>query len=199
MALLEVLKYPDPRLRHKAKPVEKVTGELLQLSEDMLETMYSLKGIGLSATQVGHNCRLLVIDITPQGEDDRYDLYKKLSELEKKVKMPLVIFNPEIVKREGRTSFQEGCLSIPGYFETVERSKLIQVKGLDKEGKPVEYELDDLISICVQHEIDHLDGRVFIDRLSSVKSSFIKSKIKKYGYPDMEEESEKLKVSGDLA
>ena len=182
MALLEVLKYPHPKLRHRADPVERVDGELLKLSEDMLETMYNLDGIGLAATQVGYNCRLLVIDITPQNENSRYDLYQSLSEAEKKVKMPLVIFNPEILKKEGKTSFQEGCLSLPGYFEVVDRHKFIQVKGLDKEGKPVEYELDGLISICIQHEIDHLDGKVFIDRLSSVKSHFIKSKIKKYGY-----------------
>ena len=199
MALLEVLKYPDPRLRHKAKPVEKVTPELQKLANDMLETMYDEKGIGLAAIQVGIEKKLLVIDIMPKGEEDRYDLSESMTELEKLVPMPLVIFNPEIIKKEGKTTYDEGCLSIPGFYETVERSKYIEVKGLDKEGKPMELKLDGLLSICMQHEIDLLDGKVFIDRLSPIKSNRIKAKIKKYGYPKPgeevpEEEQEKALV-----
>ena len=190
MALLNVLRYPDPRLRHKAEPVEEVTRELVELSENMLETMYDQKGIGLAAIQVEVKACLLVIDLTPQGEGSRYNL-ENMTELEKAVEMPLVIFNPEITKKEGETSFEEGCLSVPGFFETVERSEYIEVKGLDKEGKPVEYKLDGLLSICMQHEIDHLEGKVFIDRLSPIKSNRLKAKIKKFGYPDIESESEK--------
>ena len=190
MALLNVLRYPDPGLRYKAEPVKEVTPELLELSENMLETMYDQKGIGLAAIQVGVKVRLLVIDITPQGPGgNRYDL-ENMTELEKAVKMPIVIFNPEITKKEDRTVFEEGCLSLPGFFEKVERSKYIEVRGLDRDGKPVEYKLDGLLSICMQHEIDHLDGKVFIDRLSPVKSNRIKAKIKKFGYPDPESEEE---------
>ncbi len=200
MALLEVLKFPDPRLRLKGKKVSKVTTELKKLAEDMLETMYAEKGIGLAAIQVGVEVRLLVIDILPRGDGDRYDLEEGMSELEKAVKMPLVLFNPEITKKEGRTTYEEGCLSVPSFYETVERSKYIEVQGLDLNGKPVEFKLDGLLAICMQHEIDHLDGKVFIDRLSPIKSNRLKAKIKKYGYPSQEdnegiEELEKLPVS----
>lgn len=199
MALLEVLKFPDPRLRHKAKPVEAVTPELKKLAEDMLETMYAERGIGLAAIQVGVEKRLLVIDIMPQGEEDRYDLSESMTDLEKQVTMPLVIFNPEIIKKEGKTTYDEGCLSIPGFYETVERAKYIEVTGLDKNGDPLNLKLDGLLSICMQHEMDHLDGKVFIDRLSPIKSNRIKAKIKKYGYPKpgesmSEEEEEKALV-----
>ncbi len=193
MAVLEVLKFPDSRLRHKGKKVDKVTPELQQLADDMLETMYAEKGIGLAAIQVGVEVRLLVIDIRPQGEEDRYDLDENLTDLEKAVSQPIIIFNPEITKKEGKTTYDEGCLSVPGFYESVVRSKYIEVSGLDREGKPVEYKIDGLLSICMQHEIDHLDGKVFIDRLSPIKSNRIKAKIKKFGYPkpsDEQEESE---------
>lgn len=179
--ILEVLKYPDPRLRHKALPVEKVTNELRELAENMLETMYAEHGIGLASIQVGVEKRLLVIDIRPMFEGDRYDL-SKVTELEKKVHMPLVIFNPEIVEKEGKTTFDEGCLSVPGYFETVQRFKKIRVKGLSRDNEPMDLEIDGLLAICMQHEIDHLDGKVFLDRLSPIKSARIRNKIKKYGY-----------------
>ena len=181
MSLLEVLKYPDPRLRRKAKPVERVTDELKKLAEDMLETMYDQRGIGLAAIQVGVQVRLLVIDTTSVGEGDRYNLENK-TDLEKAVKMPIIIFNPEINKKKGKVSYQEGCLSLPGFFENVKRSESIEVSGLDKNGHPVEYKLDGLLSVCMQHEIDHLDGKVFIDRLGIIKSNRIRAKIKKFGY-----------------
>jgi peptide deformylase len=192
MAILEVLTYPNPRLRHKAKAVDSVTPELKQLAQDMLETMYAEKGIGLAAIQVGVEVRLLVIDIFPKGED-RYDL-DGMTDLEKAVSMPLVIFNPEITHREGKTTYDEGCLSVPGFYETVERSKYIEVKGLDLDGSPIEYKLDGLLAICMQHEIDHLDGKVFIDRLSPIKSNRLKAKIKKYGYPSKNEQLEEDKL-----
>ncbi len=181
MALLEVLTFPDPRLRHKAKPIEKVTAEIRQLAADMLETMYAERGIGLAAIQVGVEKRLLVIDTRPMTEGDRYDL-SQMTELEKQVAMPLVILNPEIKKKEGKTTFEEGCLSVPGYYETVQRDEYIEVTGMDIEGKPLNLRLDGLLAICMQHEIDHLDGKVFIDRLSPIKSMRLKSKIKKFGY-----------------
>lgn len=188
MALLEVLKFPDSRLRHKGKKVEAVTPELQKLADDMLETMYAEKGIGLASIQVGVEVRLLVIDIRPPQEGDgRYDL-EGMTELEKQVKQPIVIFNPEITKKEGKTTYDEGCLSVPGFYESVVRSKYIEVKGLDREGNSVEYQLDGLLSICMQHEMDHLDGKVFIDRLSPIKANRIKAKIKKFGYPDPDEE-----------
>ena len=190
MAILEVLKFPDSRLRHKGKAVKQVTPELKKLADDMLETMYSEKGIGLAAIQVGVEVRLLVIDIRPQSEDDRYELEQGLTDLENAVEQPIVIFDPEITKKEGKTTYDEGCLSVPGFYESVVRAKQIEVKGLDKEGHPVEYKLDGLLSICMQHEIDHLDGKVFIDRLSPIKANRIKNKIKKFGYPKPEDEDE---------
>lgn len=192
MALLEVLKFPDSRLRHKGQPVTEVTEEHKKLADDMLETMYNEKGIGLAAIQVGVEVRLLVIDIMPQNPEDRVEAEEAMTDLEKAVKMPIVIFNPEITKKEGKTRYDEGCLSVPGFYESVERSKYIEVSGLDREGKPIEYKLDGLLSICMQHEIDHLDGKVFIDRLSPIKSNRIKAKIKKFGYPSLEDESESV-------
>lgn len=189
MSLLEVLKFPDPRLRHKAKPIDRVTPEIKKLAEDMLETMYAERGIGLAAIQVGVEKRLLVIDVRPQKEGDRYDL-SQMTELEKQVSMPLVILNPEIKKKEGRTSYEEGCLSVPGYYETVNRDEWIEVVGMDLNGDPMHLKLDGLLAICMQHEIDHLDGKVFIDRLSPIKSMRIKSKIKKFGYDKKKSEDE---------
>lgn len=191
MALLEVLKFPDSRLRHKGRKVEKVTAELQKLADDMLETMYAESGIGLAAIQVGVDVRLLVIDISPRNSSDRYELEAGMTDLEKQVTQPIVIFNPEITKKEGKTTYDEGCLSVPGFYESVQRSKYIEVKGLNREGEPVEYKLDGLLAICMQHEIDHLDGKVFIDRLSPIKSNRIKAKIKKFGYPKPEEDKEK--------
>lgn len=181
MAIMEVLTYPNPRLRHKAKPVKEVTDELRKLATDMLETMYAERGIGLAAIQVGVEKSLLVIDIRPMAEGDRYDL-SKMTELEKQVPMPLVIFNPVLKKKEGKTTYEEGCLSLPGYYETVQRCNYIEVEGLGLNNEKLEFKLDGLLSICMQHEMDHLDGKVFIDRLSPIKSQRIKSKIKKYGY-----------------
>lgn len=189
MAILEVLKYPDPRLRDKALPVDQVTPDLLQLADDMLETMYAENGIGLASIQVGVRKKLLVIDIRPMTEGDRYDL-SQMTDLEKQVEMPLVIFNPEIIKKEGKTTFDEGCLSLPGYYETVQRFNKIEVTGLDRKGQKMHLELDGLLSICMQHEMDHLDGKVFLDRLSPIKSARLKSKIKKYGYTKKKKDDE---------
>ncbi len=182
MAILEILKFPDPRLRKKGVAVKAVTPELQQFAKDMLETMYSFKGIGLAAAQVDKQIRLLVADTRPR-ENGRYKP-EEMTELENAVTQPLIIFNPEIVKKEGKQTYDEGCLSVPTYFETVERFNWIELTGLDINGESFTIQTDGLLSICLQHEIDHLDGKLFIDRLSPVKSTRIKSKIKKYGYPD---------------
>ncbi|MCB0355370.1 MAG: peptide deformylase [Bdellovibrionales bacterium] len=187
--MLEILKFPDPRLRIKCKPVSKVTDELAHYAEEMLATMYGNKGIGLAAAQVNRQIRLLVVDTRPRSEEGRYDL-SQMTELEQQVEQPLILFNPEIVAKEGKTTYEEGCLSVPTYFETVDRYNYIEVKALNKEGQQFVVKTDGLLSICIQHEIDHLDGKLFIDRLSTIKSNRIKSKIKKFGYPDTEAEKE---------
>ena len=128
MAILEILKFPDPRLRHKGRAVPKVTPELKQLAEDMLETMYSFKGIGLAAIQVDREVRLLVTDVRPK-ENGRYKP-GDMTELEQAVGYPLVMFNPVITKREGKTTYDEGCLSIPSYYETIERANYVEVDAL---------------------------------------------------------------------
>ena len=186
MALLEVLKFPDPRLRKVSQPVKDVTDELIQYSESMLETMYDFKGIGLAAPQVNRLDRMIVIDTRKKDDNDRYKL-DDMTDLEKLVEQPLVIINPVIIHKEGKITYDEGCLSIPSYFETVERYNLIEIEALNTKGETVHIKTDGLLSICIQHEIDHLDGKLFIDRLSVVKSGRIKKQIKKYGYPDRKE------------
>ncbi len=187
MAILEVLKFPDPRLRKLSEPVEKVTPELKKFSEDMLETMYAEKGIGLAAPQVNKLVRLLIVDTRRKDKEGRYEM-EEMTDLEQKVPQPIIIFNPEIVDKEGETTFDEGCLSIPGYYETVKRFNYVEIKGLDPEGKELNIKTDGLTAICIQHEIDHLDGKLFIDRLSIIKSNRVKKQIKKHGYPDKKTE-----------
>ena len=182
MAKLEILKFPDARLRRKCLPVAKVTPKLKELANDMLETMYDARGIGLAAAQVNELVRLLVIDIRPK-EGGRYNI-EDLTDLERAAPISFVIFNPEIISKDGKATYDEGCLSVPSYFETVERAKEIVVKGLDIDGKKFEAHADGLLAICLQHEMDHLDGKLFLDRLSPLKSSRLKAKIKKNGYPD---------------
>lgn len=192
MAKLEILTFPDPRLRLKCQPVEAVSDEHRQLAADMLETMYSFHGIGLAAAQVNRQIRFTVIDTRRPVDDDARvrDELGGESELEKAIPQPLYLFNPVITKREGKTTYNEGCLSVPSYFETVERSNYIELEYLDLDGKKQTLKTDGLLAICIQHEIDHLDGKLFIDRLSPVKSARVKAKIKKYGYPDPSEVAE---------
>ncbi len=192
MALLEILKFPDPKLRRKCLPVKAVTKELQQFAKDMLETMYSFRGIGLAAAQVDRLDRLIVIDTRkPEGDEAeaRYELGGE-TELERAITQPLILFNPEITKKEGKTTYNEGCLSVPSYYEIVERALYIEVDALNEKGEKIVIKTDGLLSICIQHEIDHLDGKLFIDRLSPLKSSRVKAKIKKYGYPDPNEEND---------
>lgn len=186
MAILEVLTFPDPRLRKLSQPVAEVNEEVAQYTQDMLETMYDFRGIGLAAPQVNRLERIIVIDTRPKDKEGRYNL-EEMTELEKQVPQPLIIINPEITKKEGKTTYDEGCLSVPSYYETVERFEYIEMKALNEKGEEFSVQTDGLLSICIQHEIDHLDGKLFIDRLSAIKSNRVKAKIKKHGYPTREE------------
>ena len=161
MALLQILEYPDPRLRTRAEPVAVVDDELRRLIDDMFETMYAAPGIGLAATQVNVHRRLLVADVS-EGHDD-----------------PRVFINPEILEKDGREISEEGCLSVPGFYEKVERAERIRVRALDRDGKSFEAEIDGLLAVCVQHEIDHLDGKLFVDYLSDLKRQRIRKRIEK--------------------
>jgi peptide deformylase len=161
MALLPILEFPDERLRTKAKPVTQVDDALRALIADMFETMYAAPGIGLAATQVNVHLRFMVIDVS---EDKN---------------QPLVFINPEIVARDGVQTCQEGCLSVPGIFADVERAERIRVSALDREGKPFSVDADGLLAVCIQHEMDHLDGKVFVDYLSPLKRQMVRSKLEK--------------------
>ncbi len=181
MAKLEVLTWPNPILKKKSSAVEGVTVELNKFAEDMLETMYDSSGVGLAAPQVGKNIRLIVIDTRPLDERGKVN-ESEMTELERAVDYPLVMFNPQIVSKVGSIEFEEGCLSVPGFTEYVKRAGTVEVEFLDKHGKRAHLKADGLLGVCVQHEIDHLDGQLFIDRLSTIKSEMIKSKIRKHGY-----------------
>ncbi len=199
MAKLEILKFPDTRLRKKCKTVDKVTPAIQKLADDMLETMYDFRGIGLAAAQVNEQVRLIVLDTRrPEGDDkDAQDELGGESDLERAIQQPLKIINPVIKKRVGKTTYNEGCLSVPSYFEVVERSKYIEVEALNEKGEKILIKTDGLLAICIQHEIDHLDGKLFIDRLSPIKSARVKAKIKKFGYPEKGEEREDDDEQGD--
>lgn len=164
MALLEIRKYPDEILRNKAEPVDSVDDSLRRLAEDMLETMHAAPGLGLAAPQVGVSKRLIVTDIG-QKEDEKGD--------------PVVLFNPEIIEAEGTIEFEEGCLSLPDFTVMVSRAERVVVRGLDMEGKKIEIEAEDFMAVVLQHEIDHLDGILLLDRASMLKRQFYKKRIKK--------------------
>jgi len=161
MAKLTILEFPDPRLRTKAAPVEVVDDAVRQLIGDMFETMYAAPGIGLAATQVDVHKRLLVADVSADQSD------------------PRVLINPEILEKDGVTVSDEGCLSVPGYYEEVERAEHIRVRFLDRQGEPQEVEAEGLIAICIQHEMDHLEGKLFVDYLSEAKRQRIRKKLEK--------------------
>ncbi len=195
---LEILTYPNPLLREVSEPVGEFGPQLKQLTEDMLETMYDANGIGLAAVQVGKLIQLLVIDARPRDvANPRYENDDQ-TELEKKIKQPLILINPEIIKGEGKTTFDEGCLSVPSFFETVERFEKVEVKAFDVNGQEFRLMVDGLLSICIQHEMDHLKGTLFIDHISFMKGNKIKNQIRKTGYPTKEEiaqrKSERKKV-----
>nr|WP_206780240.1 peptide deformylase [Chromobacterium sp. ASV5] len=161
MALLNILQYPDERLHTVAKPVTAFDAALRQQVDDMFETMYEAKGIGLAATQVDYHYRLVVMDISEERDERR------------------VFINPEIVEKDGETVYEEGCLSVPGIYDKVTRAERVKVRAQDVDGKAFELEADGLLAICIQHELDHLNGVVFVERLSQMKQSRIKTKLKK--------------------
>ena len=192
MATMKILTYPDPLLREISKPVEVFDDNLKTLTENMLETMYHAKGIGLAAPQVGVLQRIVVIDTRPKDEEGQRYNHEEMGELEKKVTQPLVLINPKIIKGYGKTTFDEGCLSVPSFYETVERYEEIEVETYDLQGKKKTFKTDGLLAICIQHELDHLESKLFIDHLSFLKSNKIKNQIKKHGYPEPKTEKEKV-------
>ena len=161
MAKLSILEFPDPRLRTVAKPVERVDDTLRRLIDDMFETMYAAPGIGLAATQVDVHLRLLVLDVS---EDKS---------------RPMVFINPEILENEGSQVYQEGCLSVPGIYADVKRADRVLVRALDRDGKSFEIDADGLLAVCIQHEMDHLAGKVFVDYLSPLKREQVRKKLAK--------------------
>ena len=161
MALLPILEFPDPRLRTRAQPVEHVDAALRKLIDDMFETMYAAPGIGLAATQVNVHKRVLVLDVS------------------EKRKERVTLINPEILSREGIEETEEGCLSVPGIYDKVTRADRIRVRALDRDGKTIEFDAEGLLAVCIQHEIDHLDGKLFVDYLSELKRTRIRKKLEK--------------------
>jgi peptide deformylase len=161
MALLPILEFPDPRLRTRAQPVKEVDAALRRLIDDMFETMYAAPGIGLAATQVNVHKRVLVIDVSETRKE------------------PLALINPELVSREGVEETEEGCLSVPGIYDKVTRAEKVRVRALDRNGNQIEFDADGLLAVCIQHEMDHLEGKLFVDYLSELKRTRIRKKLEK--------------------
>jgi peptide deformylase len=161
MSKLKILEFPDPRLRTRATPVAAVDGALRTFIDDLFETMYAAPGIGLAATQVDVHKRLLVTDVSVEKDQ------------------PFVLINPEILEKDGVTVTDEGCLSVPGYYEEVERAEHIKVRFLDRDGSECELDVHGLLAVCIQHEVDHLDGKLFVDYLSEAKRQRIRKKLEK--------------------
>ena len=161
MAKRTILEYPDPRLRNKAQPVTQFDADLGRIIDDMLETMYAAPGIGLAATQVDVHKRLIVIDVSKEQNE------------------PLVLINPEILVREGEENTEEGCLSFPGIFDEVKRAAKVRVRAQDRNGETFERDYEGLLAVCIQHEMDHIDGKLFVDYLSELKRERIRKKLDK--------------------
>ena len=161
MAILDILHFPDARLRNKAKPVSQVDDSVRRLIDDMFETMYEAPGIGLAAVQVNDARRVIVVDTS----EDR--------------SAPLALVNPEIIEKHGEEEMDEGCLSVPGVYETVQRADRIRVRAINRDGERIEMDVDGLLAVCIQHEIDHLDGKLFVDYLSNLKRQRIRKKLEK--------------------
>lgn len=176
MALLPILEFPDPRLRTRAQPVTEFGGALQQLIDDMFETMYAAPGIGLAASQVNVHRRLIVIDVSAESKD------------------PQVFINPQILTREGVALLEEGCLSVPGIFDEVERAAQVTVQALDRHGVAFERRLDGILAVCVQHEMDHLEGKLFVDYLSDLKRDRIRKKLEKDRKERAAQSAERLRV-----
>lgn len=158
---MTILEFPDERLRKKAQPVETFDESLGRLIDDMLETMYAAPGVGLAATQINVQQRLLVIDISEEKNS------------------PLCLINPQLIEKQGAGEMDEGCLSVPGVFEKISRAERIKVRALDRNGNPFELEAEGLLAVCVQHEMDHLEGKLFVDYLSPLKRQLVRKKMKK--------------------
>lgn len=158
---LPILEFPDPRLRTRAQPVEHVDAAVRKLIDDMFETMYAAPGIGLAATQVNVHKRVLVIDVSESRKEK------------------LALINPEIISREGVEETEEGCLSVPGVYDKVTRADSIRVRALDRDGKQIEFDANGMLAVCIQHEIDHLEGKLFVDYLSELKRTRIRKKLEK--------------------
>lgn len=161
LGILTILEFPDERLRKKAAMVKTVDDKIKKLVDDMLQTMYDSHGVGLAATQVDVHQRVIVIDVSEEKDD------------------PLFLINPEIIEKDGIKESEEGCLSVPGFFEKVKRAEHIRVKALNRDGQSFEFEATDLLAVCVQHEMDHLNGKLFVDYISSLKRQRIKKKLEK--------------------
>ena len=159
--ILEILKYPDKRLRTVAKPVENVNSEIKKQVKDMLETMYDAPGIGLAATQVNFHQRLIVVDVSEECNE------------------PICLINPEIIEKNGEIEWEEGCLSVPNYYESVKRANEIKVSALNELGQSFEIEASEMLAVCIQHEMDHLNGILFVDHLSKLKQKRLKKKAEK--------------------
>jgi len=159
--ILDILKYPDKRLRTIAKPVVSVDETIRQLVKDMFETMYEAPGIGLAATQVNFHQRIIVIDISDQCNE------------------PICLINPKVIEKSGEIQWEEGCLSVPDYYENVVRANDIKVQAINQNGETFELEASEMLSVCIQHEIDHLDGILFVDHLSKLKQKRLKKKTEK--------------------
>ena len=161
MTVLNILEYPDPRLRTRAQPVAVVDDKIRRLVADMLETMYAAPGVGLAATQVDIHLRVIVMDISEEKNQ------------------PRALINPEILEKADLETTEEGCLSVPGFTESVERARRVRVRALDTQGKPFEFTAEGLMAVCVQHELDHLEGKLFVDYLSELKRQRIRKKLTK--------------------
>ncbi len=158
---LPILEFPDPRLRTRAQPVARVDDAIRKLIDDLFETMYAAPGIGLAATQVNVHKRVLVVDVSEERN------------------APLALVNPEIIDREGVEETEEGCLSVPGVYDKVKRAERVQIRALNRAGETIELQIDGLLAVCIQHEMDHLDGKLFVDYLSELKRTRIRKKLEK--------------------
>src|SRR5713226_4110705 len=161
MTKLVILEYPDPRLRKKAAPVAQVDDALRQFIDNLLDTMYAARGVGLAATQVDVHKRLIVLDVSEERDQ------------------PLVLINPELLKREGSGPGEEGCLSLPGIYDKLSRATHIRVRALGRDGEPFELDAEGLLAVCIQHEMDHLEGKLFVDYLSELKRQLIRRRLEK--------------------
>lgn len=170
MAVLEILAFPDPRLEERSLPVERVDDSIRKLIDDMFATMYASEGVGLAAPQVGVLKRVIVVDCGPREAEEEAPLAPI---------QPVAVINPVVKQTEGSITWKEGCLSVPDYTDEIDRAARVLVTGLDRTGQPLEIEAEGLLAVCLQHEIDHLEGTLFVDRLSRLKKGMVKKRLRK--------------------